>query len=168
MKRILYFILLIVYSLNLFSQEDHNDENNPDSAKEYKYCFRYLVDERSLYEIEDEELKSHPFGDYIARKFHMLKKSYTYIERATPTSPGEKTIVVKPSIYYSLQKLNKYFKKQVKDGIMTEEEARQELNQYLDIAISIVVENTESLESDLRKAKKPDEISKVFSMVVLE
>ena len=55
MKRILYFILLIVYSLNLFSQEDHNDENNPDSAKEYKYSFRYCVDERSLNEIEDEE-----------------------------------------------------------------------------------------------------------------
>ena len=51
---------------------------------------------------------------------------------------------------------------------MTEEEARQELNQYLDIAISIVVENTESFENDLRKAKKPDEISRVFSMVMLE
>ena len=159
---------MIVYSLNLFSQEDHNDENNPGSEKEYKYCFRSLVDEESLYKIEDEELKSHPLGDYIARKFYMLKESYTYVERATPTSPGEKTIVVKPSIYYSLQKLNKYFKKQVKDGIMTEEEAIKELSQYLDIAISIVVENTESFENDLRKAKKPDEISKVFSMVMLE
>ncbi|UCH13388.1 MAG: hypothetical protein JSV22_09750 [Bacteroidales bacterium] len=168
MKNILYIILLVVYSVRTFAQEAASEGSKSDSAKEYKYCFRYSVDENSLYNIEDEELKSHPFGDYIARKFHMLKKSYTYVERATPTSPGEKIIVVKPSIYYALQKLNKYFKKQVKDGMMTEEEARQELNQYLDIAISIVVENTESLENDLRKAKKPDEISRVFSMVMLE
>ncbi len=168
MKSIFNIILLAVISLHTFAQDASNDGNKTDSAKEFKYCFRYCVDENSLYEIDDEELINHFLGDYIARKFHMLKKSYTYVEQATPTSPGEKIIVVKPSIYYALQKLNKYFKKQVKDGIMTEEEARQELNQYLDIAISIVVENTESLEDDLRKAKKPDEISKVFSMVMLE
>ena len=168
MKRTFYFILLVAYSLNSFAQEICNDENKTDSIKVYKFCFRYCVDEESLYSINDDELSDHPLGDYIARKLYLLKKTYTYIERPTPTSPGQKTIVTKPSIYNSLQKLNRHYKKQVKNGTISEEEARMKLNQYLDVAISIFIENTESFEDELRKAKKPDEISEVFSMVMLK
>jgi hypothetical protein len=168
MKRAFYVILLIIYSINSFTQEISNDENKADSAKEYKFIFRYSVDEESLGLINDEELSDHPLGDNIARKLYLLKETYTYIELPTPTSPGEKTIITKPSIYNSLQKLNRYYKKQVKGGEMSEEEARVKLNQYLDIAISIFIENTESFEDELRKARKPDEISQVFSMVMLK
>jgi hypothetical protein len=169
MKRTFYLILLlIVYSLNSFAQENCNNENKADSGKVYKFCFRYGVDEESLYSIDDEDLTEHPLGDDIARKLYLLRETYTYIEHPTPTSPGEKTIITKPSIYNSLQKLNRYYKKQVKAGEMTEEEARIKLGQYLDVAISIFIENTESFEDELRKAKKPDEISEVFSMVMLK
>jgi hypothetical protein len=168
MKRAFYVILLIIYSLNSFTQEISNDENKADSAKEYKFIFRYSVDEESLCSINDEELADHPLGDNIARKLYLLKETYTYIELPTPTSPGEKTIITKPSIYHSLQKLNRYYKKQVKGGDMSEEEAKMKLNQYLDIAISIFIENTESFEDELRKARKPNEISEVFSMVMLK
>jgi len=168
MRRTFYLVLLIVYSLSLSAQEISCDENKADSLKVYKFCFRYCVDEESLYSINDEELTDHPLGDNIARKLYLLKETYTYIEHPTPTSPGEKTIITKPSIYNSLQKLNRYYKKQVKDGEMSEEEAKIKLNQYLDVAISIFIENTESFEDELRKARKPDEISEVFSMVMLK
>ncbi len=168
MKRSFYLVLLIAYSLISYAQEISNNGNKADSTKVYKFCFRYCVDEESLCSINDEELTDHPLGDNIARKLYLLKETYTYIEHPTPTSPGEKTIITKPSIYNSLQKLNRYYKKQVKDGDMTEEEARMKLGQYLDIAISVFIENTESFEDELRKAKKPDEISEVFSMVMLK
>ncbi len=168
MKRIFYFVLLVLYTLNPFAQEASNDENKADSVKIYKFCFRYCVDEASLLSIKVDELTEHPLGDNIARKLYLLKETYTYVELPTPTSPGEKTIITKPSIYNSLQKLNRYYKKQVKDGLMSEEEARIKLNQYLDVAISIFIENTESFEDELRKAKKPDEISEIFSMVMLK
>ena len=168
MKHILYIISLLFYSFNLFSQQTYNDENKSDSAAAYKFCFRYCVDEESLISIKNDELTSHPLGDNIARKLHLLTETYTHIEHPTPTSPGEKTIIFKPSIYNSLQKLNRFYKKQVKDELISEEEARTKLNSYLDIAISVFVEDTESFEDELRRAKSPDEISKVFSMVVLE
>ncbi len=161
-------VLLVVYSVGMSAQEISNDENKADSIKVYKFCFRYCVDEQSLCSINNEDLNDHPLGDDIARKLYLLKETYTYIEHPTPTSPGEKTIITKPSIYNSLQKLNRYYKKQVKDGEMSEEEARIKLSQYLDVAISIFIENTESFEDELRKAKKPDEISEVFSMVMLK
>ncbi len=155
------------FSVSLFSQHTGNDENSPDSAAIYKFSYRYCVDETSLNSIDKDELSSHPLGDNIARKFYLLRETYTVIEKPTPTSPGEKTIIFKPSIYNSLQKLNRYYKKQVKDELISEEEARMKLNTYLDIAISVFIENTESFEDELRRAKSPDEISKVFSMVEL-
>jgi len=168
MKQILFIISLLFYSINLFTQQTCNDDNNADSAVTYKFCFRYCVDEQSLFLINEDELPSHPLGDNIARKLHMLRETYTHIEKPTPTSPGEKTIIFKPNIYNSLQKLNRYYKKQVKDELISEEEARLKLNSYLDIAISVFVENTDSFEDELRRAKSPDEISKVFSMVMLK
>ena len=168
MRSTFYLVLLIVYSLGLSAQEISSDENKADTVKVYKYCFRYCVDEESLYSIDNEDLTNHPLGDNIARKLHLLKETYTYIELPSPTSPGEKTIITKPSIYNSMQRLNRYYKKQVKGGEMSEEEARIKLSQYLDVAISVFIENTESFEDELRKARKPDEISEVFSMVMLK
>ncbi len=168
MKHTLFAISLMLCFVNLFSQQAYNDGNSSDSVVAYKFCYRYCVDEQSLFSIKEDELISHPLGDNIARKLHVLKETYTHIEKPTPTSPGEKTIIFKPSIYNSLQKLNRYYKKQVKDELISEEEARIKLNSYLDIALSVFVENTESFEDELRKAKSPDEISKVFSMVELK
>jgi hypothetical protein len=168
MKHILFLMSLVVFSVSLFSQQKCDDEDSPDSAVAYKFCFRYCVDETSLNSIDEDELGNHPLGDNIARKFYLLRETYTVIEKPTPTSPGEKTIIFKPSIYNSLQKLNRYYKKQVRDELISEEEARKKLNTYLDIAISVFIENTESFEDELRRARGPDEISEVFSMVELK
>lgn len=159
---------LVFLSGSLFSQQNGNDENCTDSAVTYKFCYRYCVDETSLNSIDQDDLGNHPLGDNIARKLYLLRETYTVIEKPTPTSPGEKTIIFKPNIYNSLQKLNRYYKKQVKDELISEEEARLKLDAYLDIAISIFIENTESFEDELRRAKGPDAISKVFSMVELK
>jgi hypothetical protein len=168
MKHILFLISLVFFSVSMFSQQNRSDENSPDTIIVYKFCYRYSVDEASLNSIDVDELGNHPLGDNIARKLYLLRETYTVIEKPTPTSPGEKTIIFKPSIYNSLQKLNRYYKKQVKAELITEEEARKKLNTYLDIAISVFIENTESFEDELRRAKGPDEISEVFSMVELK
>ena len=56
----------------------------------------------------------------------------------------------------------------MRKGEITKDEASEKLNHYLDIALSVIIENTETFEDKLRKAKGPDEISNVFSMVVLK
>lgn len=167
MKRIINIILIIIiYSCALFSQE--NDKNSEDCNKDESFCYRYCVDEKSLSDIKESNISDHPLGVNIAKKLYLFRNTYTVIEQPTPTSPGEKTIVYKPSIYNSLLKLNRYYKKEVKQGVITKEEASERLERYLDIAISIFIENTETFEQKLKKAKGPDEISKVFSLVILE
>jgi len=138
-----------------------------DSTDNVEFCYRYCVSEESLSTINEDKLSEHFLGTNIARKFYLFKDTYTYIEAPSVTSPGEKMIVVKPSIYNSLLKLNKYYKKQVKHGLLTKEEASEKMDHYLDIALSVFIEDTDTFEDKLRKAKSPDEISDIFSMVVL-
>ncbi len=168
MRSIVMFILFVSLAYHIFSQEQENCEKVKDSTENTVFCYRYCVSEESLSTINTSELSDHFLGVGIARKFYLLKDTYTYTEHPSPTSPGEKTIIIKPSIYNSLLKLNRYYKKQLKHGEISAEEASEKLNHYLDIALSVFIEDTDSFEDKLRKAKGPDEISNVFSMVVLK
>ena len=65
------------------------------------FTFRYTMEE--LNDVQNEmDIKQHFLGDDIATKFQLLKESYTYIEK-DDISLSEKTIVEKPSIYYSVK-----------------------------------------------------------------
>ena len=168
MRNIFFIILLVSFTYPVFSQEKEDCVKGEDSTENTVFCYRYCVSEESLSTININDLSNHYLGVGIARKLHLLKDTYTYVEPPSPTSPGEKTVIVKPSIYNSLLKLNRYYKKQVKKGEMSVEEASEKLNHYLDVALSVFIEDTDTFEDKLRKAKGPDEISNVFSMVVLK
>lgn len=116
----------------------------------------------------DEEFKSHPMGLEVAKKMELFKSRYTYVEEATPTSPSNRTIVVKPAIYNSIVKLNRYFKKEIKSGEKDVVAAKKEFLPCLDIALILYAEETDEFEDFLRKNKKPEDIVKVYQMVVLE
>lgn len=159
---------MVAFAYPVFSQEQEDSNNRKDEAGNIQFCYKYCVSEESLSTIDEKKLANHFLGVGIAKKFYLFKDTYTYIEQPSPTSPGEKTVVVKPSIYNSLLKLNRYYKKQVKKGEMSKEEASEKLNHYLDVALSVFIEDTDSLEDRLRKAKNPDELSDVFFTVVLK
>jgi hypothetical protein len=113
-------------------------------------------------------VEKHYLGDDIAHKMYMVKETYTYIEVGSPSSPGDKTQVNKPVIYYAIKKLNTYYKKQLKKGELDQQEAYKRMARYLDIVFSIYNEDTTILEDELRAAKKASDIDKVFARVVLE
>ena len=64
--------------------------------------------------LKNVEIHEHPMGNDVARLMALLKQRYTYVEAATPTSPHDKLIIIKPGIYNSIQKLNRYYKKVLK------------------------------------------------------
>ncbi len=92
----------------------------------------------------------------------------TYIEKGSATSPNDKLMVSKPIIYYSLKKLNSYYRKQIKKGLIEPAEAYRKLGSYFDIGFAIYAQDTNHLENALKDTKKPDQIDAVFAMVVLE
>jgi len=127
----------------------------------------HLADTGS-FEYDYNFVDEHYLGDDIALKMYRVKETYTYIEAGTPSSPGDKTQVKKPAIYYAIKKLNTYYKKQLKKGEVDRAEAYEKLARYLDIAYSIYNDDTAMFEDELRSAKKAPEIDELFARVVLE
>jgi hypothetical protein len=138
---------------------------DPGNAK--KFIYRNSVNMEELYSIDKSMLSDHPFGELIARKLYMLQNLYTYVEPPSPTSPGEKTIVKKPTIYNTILKLNRNLKKMVKNNLIDKNQAISDLNLCLDVALSISADDTGDFESELKRAKSADQIVQVFKMVDL-
>ena len=113
-------------------------------------------------------IKDHYLGPEIGLKVYLFNNMYTKVEEATDFNPVDKTVVFKPAIFYSMKKLNNYYKKAVKKGIVSEQEAKDKLNSYLDICLSIYLQETAYFESELKKYKKTEDIDAVYSRVILE
>ncbi len=112
---------------------------------------------------------SHMFGDEAARKFAVLKNLYTFVDPASDAaSRSVTTTVLKPSIFHSINRLNNYFRKEVRRANLDMNVARQKLISVLDIGLSVYDQPTASLEAELREAKKPCEIIAVFDRVILK
>ncbi len=156
MKRVIFVIPLIFAFFIAIGQDKDKfyfyDESNPNEDLE----------------VESYKIPNHFLGKEIATKMYFLKKTYTIVEKPSAVNPVEKTIVNKPSIFYSIKKLNKYYKKAVRKNKLSEEEARARLNNYLDICLSIYRQDTGELEEALKNSKKSNELASVFSRVVLE
>lgn len=114
------------------------------------------------------EAKDHPMGDEVAIKLELIKSRYTYIEPASPTSPSNRTIVVKHVIYNSIMKLNRYFKKEIKKGNITKTAAKSVFLQCLNSALVLYAEDTEEFENYLKKRRGPDQIVEAYQKVILK
>ena len=112
-------------------------------------------------------LKEHFLGNQMAKKFGLLKSSYTWVEPASATSPTKTTIVEKPAIYYSVNKVNSYLKKTYKKGKISLENADRIMNAVLDKALIIRYQQTEQLESAIRKIKDPLDLIEFFDKSIL-
>ncbi len=154
MKRLLLILsMAFCVSFGGFSQ----------SADEDIFYFDFMVDKIDDSGIDVTYLRSHPLGLDVAKKLELLRESYTWKEEASATVPRDRTIVEKPAIYYSVQKLNGHYKKAVKQGVMNEEEAKTALISAIDIALVIRYQQTAEFETKLRDFKKGEEIASVYS-----
>ena len=129
------------------------------SISAQKYEFEYQEKEQAE---PDGTVTRHFLGDQIATKMFLLRKSYTYSVR-DEISRVDKTEIEKPSIYYSVNKVNKYVKKSIKKGQMTEGQAKETLTKVLDVAINIRYQETEELEKELWSTKDPVAIASIFN-----
>ncbi len=157
MKRVILLLFVVLTGSSLLRAQDGE-----------KFYFYNDVDKALEVNIETYKVPSHYLGEDIALKMYLVEQTYTIVEEATSVNPVEKTIVNKPSIFYSIKRLNKYYKRAIRKGEMTEEEVKTRLNNYLDICLSIYRQDTNLFEEALKNSKEKDEIVAVFSRVILE
>lgn len=157
--RRLIVIMVMVFGVVGMLYAQHNDS------------MFYFDDHSSSIDYKSVDLSLVPknyFGDDIALKLYILQRNYTYITKGTASSPGDKIQVEKPTLYNALKKMSRYYKTLAKKGIMPQEEAKTKLDRILNIGLSVKNQPTKDLEDALRKAKKSEEMAKVFERVVLE
>lgn len=104
-----------------------------------------------------ESMSPHQFGEPFTNMFQLLKEYYIYEEKSN-ISGTTTNFIQKSAIYYSVKKSNKYVLKGVKKKVLTEEQAKKDLERVLKVVLNIRHQNTEELESVLYKLKDPEEI----------
>ena len=125
------------------------------------FSFRDRSDEMVM-EVP-EYASDHYLGETFTQKFYALKEKYVWKPLATPTTPNPASVTEKPSIYNSLKKLDRHYKKQLKKGNASEDEIRENLAKAVAVCYSVRYEQTDELEKILWKTKDVSEIEKIFT-----
>ncbi|WP_420581765.1 hypothetical protein [Reichenbachiella sp.] len=144
-KTILYFSIFLNYTTALSQPE----------------IFEFQYQEMELDEAYIESLSPHQLGEPFTNMMQLLKEYYIYEE--TSKISGQTTkFIQKPAIYYSVKKANKYALKAMKKKVISEEQARTELERVFTVALNIRHQNTEELENVLYKIKDAERIIEYY------
>ena len=143
MKKLAFKVIALIFLFALVNYAGAQD----------KFTFRYtqeeLIDVQNPYDVG-----THYLGDEIAKKFQLLRESYTSIH-VDEIAQRENTIVEKSSIYYSCKKISKYLTKAVKKGEMSMDQAQQQMDHVLTVALNIRYQETKEVEDLLWDTKDP-------------
>ena len=93
----------------------------------------------------------------------LLNDSYVFYEGTSPKNPLPTRQVDKYPIYSSVKKLNGYYKKAIKAGVYSKDEAFKRFRKVMDVAICVRYQNTMDLEAELLQTKDPVALDKIFA-----
>ncbi len=136
--------------------------------KAYKWEFLSSVPESFDAQLE-KNVSAHDFGKRVACLKKLVEKHYITKEDVIPGDPMMRTIVLKPTIYYSTRKLEKHLKQKVKDRSMRLSDATKEMEHILEVALSLIdMDEENSFEALVKKNKNSAEKQiEIFSQVKL-
>ena len=113
------------------------------------FVFQGYSREYDLSRITNELSGNHFLGESIAKKVYLLDDLYTSEVAVVPGNPQMKTIIKKPVIYTAVKRIEKYMAKAVKKGEISKELAIEEFNRVLDVALSVLSEDTRQFEVEI-------------------
>jgi len=113
------------------------------------FVFQGYSRKYELNRITNEMAGNHLLGESIAKKVYLLDDWYTKEVAVVPGNPQTKTVIRKPVIYTSVKRMEKYFAKSVQKGEISKESAIEEFNRVLDVALSILNEDTRQFEAEI-------------------
>lgn len=129
------------------------------------YLFRNLA--CNLPEIKS-ELDEDELGKSIAIKLNQFNHVYTKRINCGPPGYIISTEIQKPDLYFSIQKLSKYYRKCLKKQKLTQIIIESEMLDILNKCLLIYSQETKLLEQDLRAANNSKDIIRVFNKIIIE
>lgn len=142
-------------------------EKSP-SAVESKKTFQFYAfsQDEKLRSYDLQSLEDHFLGERIARKMNLFNETYTVKTPMSPGSPTMKISIRKPLIYSSVKKIEKQLKKDIKNNLINTETAETLYSKVLDIAISVVNDNTEDFEREIKSFEETSALIELFTQRV--
>ena len=129
---------------------------------------QYVFDSRP---VKYPEVKECPDDEYLSRDVRMKLAQFDLIYTKTIDPTSSRFIpsmeIIKPDLYYSVQKLSKYFCKCLKKGTIPKQEAENQFRNILDKCIQIFSCDTGPIEAELRATNDPKDIVSVFNKIVI-
>lgn len=115
------------------------------------------------------DAQEHFLGSSITPKWNTFLYNYVHQYENSVGFSNSLTEVSKPSVYHAVMKVNKFIKKEIKEGKMSTDEAIRDMGHVLDCA-NAIIENTdtENIERDLAKYKDADQLITFFSHIEIK
>ncbi len=169
------FILSIVLScipFHLLAQSQQNVAMNQMLPEEVIY----MPSKKFVYEIYDSITspqilfeEEHFLGGNLTRKWNTFNYNYTRIFDVKAGFSGSAVEIQKPSIYNAVIKVNNYYKKAYKKGLLDKAEIESKLSHILDCANVIYFEDTnDEFENAIKSAKSILDIIHMFDDVTIK
>ena len=150
MKKLIFIISVFLISFNGLSQ---------------KFEFDFLSSSLDEEILKDHQyIKSHFLGTDVARKVKLFDLAYKWEDPPTPTRSTPLIKIEKQPIYFAIKKIisPKFYKKKIKEELITKDQAIEQIIEILDIALMIRYQDTDEFESILRDLENGDEVINVF------
>jgi len=113
--------------------------------------------------------EEHFLGSELTAKWNAFNQNYTHVYSVSigPSTSGAE--IVKPAVYNAVNKVNAYYKKAIKKGLVSREVAARKLSHIFDCANVICFDDQSvSFERAVNKAASPEEIIALFDCVDLK
>lgn len=107
------------------------------------------------------------FAEMVEKKYLLFNDSYTQEVPLGPGSLSTRTIVRKPLIHTTINKIYKYYKMESKQGRISIQVAEKDFNCILDVAITMLYCDTGDFEQELKRLKTLEERIELFKSVSL-
>lgn len=107
------------------------------------------------------------FAEIVEKKHLLFNDSYTQEVPIGPGSLSTRTIVRKPLIHATINKIYKYYKTESKQGSISIQVAEKDFNYILDVAITMLYCDTGDFEQELKRLKTLEERIELFKSVSL-
>ncbi len=110
--------------------------------------------------------EEHFLGGELTAKWNAFNQNYTHVYSVSIGPSTSNTEIVKPAVYNAVNKVNAYYKKAVRKGLISREEAIRKLSHIFDCANVICFDDQSgSFEHAVGKAASPEEIVALFDCV---
>ena len=125
------------------------------SSKSATPTWEFLSGITSQFSAEEINNNNYALGGKMGCMMQLVKSLYVTKEEVVPGDPQTRTVIRKPEIFNAVNNVEKFLKKQVKEKQMALEDAQQNLNQVIEVALAAIdTEETNSFEEALHKNRK--------------